>query len=197
VRGFTNALISPYESQWRRITSSVFPYNLKRPFIRYALPYNTVAFFTFFVIGGLCLLLPSLMRRYGRDIAFILFTLGVLSVFFTYWEPRHVEFWLIPAILFTVLGILIMNLAVERLATVFGKIVCIPFYAVLFCLIVVIGFHNIENFVVPFTKNNRLEEIEPAWEEDYYMKLFSTYIYKNPDNPYKLIYRESTVRPEK
>jgi hypothetical protein len=190
LRGFTNSLVAPRDVEWRRIASLTFPYNLRKPFTASALPYNTVAVFTFLVFCGLIFLLPALWKRYGRNLAFILLTLALLAVFFSYWEPRHVEFWLVPCILVCVLFILIVNIVCEKLGTVFGRIVYIPFYILLFCFSAVLFIHNIRNYVAPFTRENRLEEIDKSWDEDYYMKYFNASIYKNPDDPYGIIYKQ-------
>ncbi len=189
LRGFTNAFVAPRENEWRRIAALTLPYDLRKPLAASVLPYNAVAWFTLLVALGLVFLFPALWRRYGRDIAFILLTLAALSVFFAYWEPRHVEFWLVPCILACVLFIMILGVACEKLACVAGRAACIPFYALVFCFSAILFFHNLGNYVAPFTRENRLEEIDKTWEEEYYMKYFSASIYKNPEDPYGHLYK--------
>jgi hypothetical protein len=193
IRGFTNALVAPDASQWRRISSLSFPYNMRKTFSAAALPYNLIAAMTLFVIVLFIALFPSLWKRYGRDLAFIILAFGFLAIFSAYWEPKHIEFWVVPCILFCSLFILILNHVGEKLSIVFRGFAFIPLYAALFIVLAILGIHNLKNYVVPFTVTDRLEEINKSWEEDYYMKYFSSSIYKNPENPYQRIYRKEMM----
>ncbi|MBN2534411.1 MAG: hypothetical protein JXB88_16115 [Spirochaetales bacterium] len=189
VRGFTDAFISPAASQGRRVWSLKFLYDIDKPWKRESIPYNQLAYFIVFAFICLLFLFPFLLQRYRRTFLFILFSFIFLSLFITYWEAAYLEFWLIPCQLFCIIIILTCNVIAEKLKKNFGHIFHTIFSAGILVFILSLALYNIKNYVIPHTREQRLDYMDPGWEEDHYMRLFSTAIYRNPENPFEIIYK--------
>lgn len=189
MRGFTNAFISPLAHQSRRVWSVNFQYDVDQPDKEESLMHNQVAYFILFAFICLILLFPFLLLQYRRIFVFILLSFLFISVFIIYWEAAYLEFWLIPCELLCIVVILSCNVIAEKLRKYTGNIshvilsVCILFF------ICSLALYNIKNYVIPYTREQRLEHMDARWEENHYMQLFSTDIYKNPDNPFEKIYK--------
>lgn len=187
-RGFTDSFLSRAPGEVDSILNYDFRYNLDEPFDPPSFVQNQVAYFTIIVLLGNLIFLPGLWKRYRRSYFFIVSCLLIFTVFTSYWQATYYEFWLIPNILLCVLGIFLLNFLAEKLRAVFGRISIVPFYAYIIFLIFLIGNFNIEHHVAPYSQQRVLYAYSKNWDPDYYMKLFSTYIYKNPEEPFKDVY---------
>jgi len=188
-RGFTDSFVSQSNKQRSQHNYyTKFNYNLEKPLSENHIAHNSFAVFTVFSLFGSLLFLPLMLRRYGRILVLFFLCIIIFSIFNTYWEGYNLEFWLMPCVLFCFLGVFILNLAGEKLKFLFRNIAQFPGYLVVLAFIFILFSHNLEYYLYPYTVYRKLETVNPDWEHEYYMKLFSTVIYKNPDNPYKEIY---------
>ena len=183
-RGFTNSFLAPKGIKYLRFYGLNFNYNVDKPFDETAFAYNQVACFCMFGLFGTLLLIPAMWRRYGRVLFFLLSSLIAFSIFITYWEPVYFEFWLIPCCLVCILGVMCLNLLGEKVGLCIKKISQVPFYFYIFILILTLASHNIRHFVIPYSSETHYEDVSQDPRIANYMDLFSTYIYKNPDDPY-------------
>lgn len=195
-RGFTDSFVSQRNKRiYRHNAYYRFSYNLKNLFHEKHITHNSVAFFCLFSFFGSLLFIPFMLRRYGRILFIFFLCILLFSVFNTYWEGYHLEFWLMPCVLVCFLGIFILNLIGEKLQLILKNVSQFPGYAIIITFIFILFSHNIEYYLYPYSIYKKLETVNLVWEPDYYMKLFSTVIYKNPDNPYKDIYGIEKVPP--
>jgi hypothetical protein len=189
-RGYTNAFLSPTVQQRKRFDALTFNYNLNNFFENKHFVYNQVALFSFIVIAGLIIFIPFMWVRYRRSFFFILLSLILFSLFITYWEPYHYEFWLIPCILICILSVQLFSLAGEKLAPVFRGFSHTPFYVYLLFFILCLFSFNSGRHIIPYSQTRRIEELYRPWTKEEFLILFSNEIYKYPGAPYKTLYPE-------
>jgi len=190
VRGYTHAFLSTVPTQNISIKKRKYNYNIEAPLNKYNLIHNLLAWFTGATLFCSLILFPFLMKRYKRSFIFIFISLFLFSLFTIYWESYYYEFWLIPCLLLIILGILIFNYLGEKCFIFLRGFSQYPFYLLLIVFTVLIASHNIRNKAVPYSRNQVLDGVSQRWPLHYYMDLFSTYIYKYPDNPYQDIYKD-------
>lgn len=188
MRGLTDAFIAKDVYVRPRIWSK-FQYNVDQAWEKESVIHNHVAYLILFACICLIFLFPFLLQRYRRTFLFILSSFIFLSLFITYWQADYLEFWLIPCQLLCIIVILSCNLIAEKLKKYTGKVshavlsICMLFFVFSLAL------YNLKNYVIPYTREQQLGYMDARWKENHYMQLFSTYIYKNPDNPFEIIYK--------
>jgi hypothetical protein len=150
-RGFTDAFLS-HKKVIHYSKDTKFAYNLADMTDPATLVENVFAVFTALTLLGLLVFLPALARRYGRTFVLLLLCLPVYLVFFTYWEPHYYEFWILPALILTVLCVLLLNLWGEKLAALLGRVGRFPFLAAFTVFLFLLAGHNILYYQVPFSR---------------------------------------------
>jgi hypothetical protein len=189
-RGYTNAFLSPTTEEKKRYNTLSFRYNLRNFFEREGFIYNQVAVFS--AVGLICPLLffPGMWKRYRRGFFFILFFLSLFILFITYWEPDYYEFWLIPCFLICILIVQFFNLMGEYLSVFFRKFSQAPFYLYIVFIILCLFSFNSRRHIIPYSMERRMEELYRPWTKEEFLELYSTTIYRYPDDPYKTLYKE-------
>ncbi|MBN2443764.1 MAG: hypothetical protein JXJ04_20550 [Spirochaetales bacterium] len=187
-RGYTNAFLSPTVEQKKRYDTLTFQYNIRNFFKKESFIYNQVAIFS--IIGLICplIFIVLMWKRYRRSFFFIMSSLIIFILFTTYWEPYYYEFWLIPCFFICILAIMFCNLIGEGLSLFFRRFAQTPFYVYIFFIILCLFSFNSERHIIPYSRERRMEELYPPWTLADFLKLYSTTIYKHPDDPYKTIY---------
>jgi hypothetical protein len=165
-------------------------YNIREPFHEKGITHNQVAYFTAIALVGTLLFFPLMWKRYRRIFFFILTNIVVFALYITYWEAHYYEFWLIPCLLLCMLGILLLNLLGEKLAFLLRNASQVPFYAYIIFFTLIVSFHNIRYHAAPYSRTRLFYGISERWSENYYLGLINRDIYKNPDNPYKDVYKD-------
>jgi hypothetical protein len=188
IYGYTRSFVSSVSKKpfpaydWR------YYYNMKKPFDAYKLTHNLAGYFFLIILLGSLLFFPFLWKRYKRGFLLVVLSLILFSLFSTYWESYYYEFWLVPCLLSCVLGIMLFNFLGERLYFLLKRCAHYPFYALILVFTFFIGMHNVQYCAVPYSRNQVLGGISARWPKRYYMNIFSTYIYKNPADPYADVY---------
>ena len=187
-RGYTNAFLSPTKKQKKRYEDLSFQYNIKNFLEKDSFVYNQVALFS--ITGLFCPLVffPMMWKRYKRSFFFIFLSLIIFILFITYWEPHYYEFWLIPCFLICILAIQFFNLIGEQLSAFFLRLSQVPFYLYVFFIILCLFSFNSQRHIIPYSIERIMEELYPPWTKEEFLRLYSTSIYRYPDNPYKNIY---------
>jgi hypothetical protein len=119
------------------------------------------------------------VRRYGRTFLALFLCLVAYCIFFTYWEPFYFEFWIIPAILVTVTGLLALDLCANKLTTVIRGFGRIPFYACALFIAFVFVTHNMSNYVLPYSEKHYTQGISYSIDPERYEWIYSPSVYKN------------------
>jgi hypothetical protein len=180
-RGFTDSYLSQKQGP-KYSRNHNFGYNLAEPLSDESLAHNTLAIFCMITLVGTIGLLPHLLRRYGNSMVFLMATAVIYFVFFTYWEPFYFEFWLVPGIIISVLGVLVLNLLGERLSSAIGRIGRLPFYALLLFFVLVFSSHNMLYYLIPHSQTRFMEGVIGYFEPEIYERSLSRDIYRYPDD---------------
>lgn len=187
-RGYTNAFLSPTKEEKKRYDKLSFRYNLRNLFKKESFTYNQVALFS--MIGLFCplLFIPAMWKRYRRGFFFIIFFLIMFILFITYWEPYYYEFWLIPCYLICILAVQFFNIIGDHLSIFFRSFNQTPFYLYIVFIILCLFSFNSERHIIPYSFERRTEELYRPWTERDFLQLYSTTIYRYPEDPYKNLY---------
>ncbi len=191
-RGITDAFLSPRKPgpKWNRDLR--FNYNLKEGADGKSLVFNLLAIYLGTSVLLLLLFLPGLLKRYGRDLIPLILNLVFFSSLAGYWEPFYLEFWVIPAVNFIFLSILLFNHIGEKGALLLGRFSHIPLYSSVLILITLFTGHNIRYNVVPQSRELNFFGVGIWKNSEYYMKLTGRKIYRNYKNPYGDLYKYRT-----
>ncbi len=180
-RGLTDSFLTQYEPHLKYSREQEFDYDIDNLSSEKAFAFNIVAYFFFFTIAASILLFPFLLKRYGRTFLALFLMIPPYFIFFTYWEPFYFEFWLLPAIIIIAMGVLIFNWAGEsaarllRLPLLLGKLPLLLLFA---GLTFIMASHNIENYVIPYTRTKHQEGVD-GLETSRYIPLFSDPVYRS------------------
>lgn len=192
-RGITDAFLSPRKPGPKWNKDLRFNYNLTNLSNGNSLVFNHLAIYLGISLLLFPVFLPGLWKRYNRD----LFSLLLNMVFFTYlagyWEPFYLEFWLIPAVNFIFLSILLFNYIGEKGNLLLNRFSQIPLTAYILTLTLLFAGHNIRYNVVPQAFELNLFGMGRWKVSEYYMKLTGKKIYRNYKNPYRDIYNIKQV----
>ncbi len=140
---------------------------------------------TAFLVAATVILLPALWMRYRRLFVFVLSTAVVKILFTTYWEAYYYEFWIIPGMLLVVLLVMILHHLAVLLNGVTLRGGSLPGVAYLLFLSLVFFNHNVQHYLVNYSRVQRLESYSSEWPESYYLPLFSTDIYLHPQDVHR------------
>lgn len=188
-RGYTDGFLSQPPDVHKYNFNKTFKYNTPEPLAPESFVHNQLAYYTLFVLAGMILLAPFLLRRYKRIYLILLISLVFYLVFFTYWEPHYYEFWLIPSLLMVLSGILILNYLGEQLSKLIKSRMQTPFYLYALILLITFGGHNLLNYIVPYSRVIRTwgvyRYLRNPWNNPLH---YSLKVYKNPRNVYKTVY---------
>lgn len=189
IRGYTDAFLARTSSYRTYGIVAPFEYDLSAFTNREALPFNVLAAVTVGTLALSVLLFPLLLRRYGRAFLAVMSMVGPYFVFFTYWEPSYMEFWLIPSVLTIILATLVLNLAAESLGRVFApperRSMTAAFARLTGALAVgvfaaTLAFHNVQHYVIPFSQMKLREGIPLSWTESAINLLYADEVYRRP-----------------
>ena len=182
--GFTEAFLSRPGDVPRYNLRQDTVYNFGDIFSRQSFVYDVIAVFYLSAIIGSVLFFPLLLARYGKNIIYIIFNLVVYTVFFTYWEPLYLEFWLIPVFLSVAAGILLLNLAAEKLSFYTFGLSRAAGIVALYALTALVLFNNTYFYLIPYSRILKFEGIPSSFK---YTHLVSRSIYKIPEHPYESV----------
>ncbi len=206
IRGYTDAFLTRTSSYRTYGILAPFEYDLSHIDDPDAFPFNVLAVVTIATLAGAVLLFPMLLRRYGRPFLAVFGMVPPFFLFFTYWEPSYLEFWLVP----TVLVVALLSLMVNLLAEAAGSVIPAPAgvtgcgaadsctrrpavprgvrYAlsrltaalVLGAFAVTLAVHNIDHYVIPFSRLQLREGLPASWTEEAITPLYSSNVYRRP-----------------
>lgn len=183
VRGYTDAMLSQETGRPKFNRNYRFEYDLDSKANAETFPFNTIALFTGFVLAGVLLLAVPLFHRYGRTFVALAGFLCIYCVFFTYWEPFYFEFWIIPSILVVTLGVLVLNLIVEKISCILPRIVSYPVYIAFVLLVLVVVNHNVSRYVIPYSEKRFVQGVGPDRDRERYELMSSPTMYRNASGP--------------
>ena len=182
--GFTDAFLSQKNLSKKFHKNLSLNYKANEFFDKNHFTHNQLSLFTLIVFGGMILLLPLLIKRYGRIIPFILISLFCHIIFSTYWEAVYLEHWLTTIVLVVLSGILILNFLGEKLSFLLRRFSQVPFYIYALILLLSIHSYNMIHHGIPYSSKMVMDLWGIPEDEREMKSLFSTTIYKYPDNPY-------------
>ncbi len=192
-RGITDAFLSPRKPgpKWNRDLR--FNYSMMDFSDGKSLVFNCLAVYLGISLLLFLVFLPGLWKRYTRD----LFSLVLNIIFFSslagYWEAFYLEFWLIPAVNFIFLSILLFNYIGEKAYPFLNRFSQVPLSASVLAITIIFAGHNIRYNVVPQAFGLNLFGVGIWKESEYYLKLTGRKIYRNYKNPYRDIYNIKKV----
>lgn len=201
-RGYTDAFLSRTSSFRTYGITAPFEYDLSRIEAPEAFAFNALALLTIVTLLASLLLFPLLLRRYGRAFLMVFGPAPPFFVFFTYWEPGYMEFWLVPVVIVLCLFGLIANLIGEWLGRLLpsraGRLAaparrvgpCVSGVraalgrlapAVLVAAFAfVLAMHNSEHYIIPFTRMQIREGLPLSWSESSIVRIYSQGVYREP-----------------
>jgi hypothetical protein len=187
-RGITDTFLSPRKPgpKWNRDLRS--NYNMKDLWGGKSLVFNQLALFLGTSLLLFLLFLPGLWKRYSRDLFALLLNMAFFSSLAGYWEPFYLEFWMIPAVNFIFLTILLFNYLGEKLYPLLNRFSQVPLSAYVLIITILFAGHNIRYNVVPQAFELNLFGMGRWPNSEYYMKLTGRKIYRNYRNPYRDLY---------
>lgn len=188
-RGFTDAFLAQKSGpKWNQNPN--FQYDGQDLFSPAAIVHNQLAIFYVLALGGAIFFLPALWRRYRRITLLLLLCTITYFLFFTYWEPFHLEFWLIPSMLICVWLVLELNLLAETISSRLGAISRLPFYVYTLILIFLFLSHNALYHLAPYSRTRITQGVSREWFQKRFQRFFKGRVYKYPDNVYREAYTE-------
>jgi hypothetical protein len=187
-RGITDTFLSPRKPgpKWNRDLS--FNYNMSDLWEGKSLVFNQLAIFLGTSLLLFLVFLPGLWKRYNRDLFALLLNMTFFSSLAGYWEPFYLEFWMIPAVNFIFLTILLFNYTGEKLYPLLNRFSQVPLSAYVLIMTILFAGHNIRYNVVPQAFELNLFGMGRWPNSEYYMKLTGRKIYRNYRNPYRDVY---------
>ncbi len=160
----------------------IFEYDFSR-FTPASFVHNQTAVFTAVGLLGSLLFAGGMWRRYGRCFVFLVTSFVAFSVFFTYFEARYFEFWLIPCMIACILAVMVLNLLCEKVSPLAKSLPRWLCYAYLLFMAVIVAAHNTVHFTVPNARVRRVD-VSPDWDREYWTRLLGDSVYRNPANPH-------------
>jgi len=187
-RGFTDSFLSQTEKPTHYNRNHTFMYDIDTPLIKSAFTHNQFAYFTIGVLFLGLFLIPGLWKMYGRTIFFVLSNFGLYTAFSSYWESFYYEFWLIPALLFILLGVFLLHFLTLKLKHFFSSFSEIPVLSYALYFLIIISSHNMLYYTVPFSRERQGEGIYWIEDKTWRNRVYHEHVYKHPENVYRGIY---------
>ncbi|MCC6751153.1 MAG: hypothetical protein IT371_26095 [Deltaproteobacteria bacterium] len=187
--GWTSAFVSQASLTPRMLKPDTgLAADLTRPASPTGFVQNQLAYFALAVSGLSLLLLGGLLRRHGRFGLVLVGNLVAFTLAAVYWEPHYVEFWIPPSVLLVLLAVLVFDHLARLARPLVGRALEVPLKAYVLALATLFLVHNSVWFLVPYSRVEQLEDLNPSWSRDYSLGLFSRAIYRHPGNVYQTVY---------
>lgn len=182
-RGMTDGFVSQIRDTSRFNKKYTFEYKVDEPANPNYFTKNQLAYFTWGLVFLTAALFPLLWTTYKRTFLFTLSSAVSFSIFTTWWEAYYFEFWLVPSLLFITLAVMILNYLGDRINLFLGKGGQVPFMAYLLFLGVIFFNHNVQHYLVYYSRIYNVEGAPPNYSDDFVYGLFGgPEVYKHPGN---------------
>jgi hypothetical protein len=181
-RGLTDAFLAPplEHEKWNK--SLEFAYDIGNFSSPQTVVHNLLAVLMLLLPVSLLWLLPALYRRYGPDVLLLLLCAAGFTALAVHWEPFYVEFWVLPALMYSLLLVLVCSYLSECLGRFLSPLGALPLQAAAVMTVLLLFAHNLQFHLAPYADTVRVQGVG-VWKPEKYLFISAPEMYRHPQQP--------------